>query len=122
MHMVTIAPGVVRRHGPGQHQVTYVGAGASLVAAGVVRDEQLPAGRSTCATWLPDGSRARRGGGPSDRPGRMQVHLRHQHRCAVFYVTRVLDAQQLADLEAEESRSARSWYFPCSAHVEAVPQ
>lgn len=119
-----IAPGVVRQHFPHSTTAMYFGESAALVAAGVLKDDQLPGvngNGKTRVTWNPDGSRAQRGGSTKGRrPGRKVVGLYSSRGRQILYVAVTLSEQEVDALEAERLAALPKWPFPCSAHVEQV--
>lgn len=130
------SPGTSRENVPGLQGVTvervdwldvYRGPAIELVAAGIVRPEQIPGphnGRKHCAGWLPDGSLCGQGHKAWQVPGGIWISRRPSDRLEV----KVYVPSEEGERRSSASRQARmEWEqlvasMPRPAKLEPLPQ
>lgn len=101
---IEIAPGVTRHMA--QRQAVYTGTPAAIVAAGLIRAQDLPE-HGTC-TVNADGTRASTGSnrGKGTAAGKKAIMVSHHGRSTTVQVRVTLSAERIAVIEAARARAA----------------
>lgn len=101
---------------------SFTGSGDALVAAGIVREEQLPRpgrARSTSITWRPDGTIASQGSNDHGRAGSLWICRHGKNRFTVNVVVSWEEQQRRRQALDDELDVAREEW---KRKIEAMPQ